>query len=203
LINEYKKNAQWSKKCTKISLEFLSIDARDFIEKRYKGKVVRDGRAVQITIPTLASFWILYFKRLNKERMKEVTGNAQDKDVHETMVTRLKSAAENIRTMNIIYTLPEGMQVTNKLFNAGASDQFELVPKHEGIGSNFDGLSQSHFLVKFEMVVAGSIVMIRDVGSTAGLTARFAGMTYESDDTTDDDDNGNSNADDGDELDTD
>jgi hypothetical protein len=129
--------------------------------------------------------------------MKDVTGNTQDKDVHETMVTRLKSAAENIRTMNIIYTLRGGMLVTNKLFNAGASDQFELVPKHEGIGSNFDGLSQSHFLVKFEMVVAGSIVMIRNVGSTAGLVSKFAGMTYESDDTTDDDDgNGNGDAED-------
>jgi hypothetical protein len=197
LINEYKKNAKWSKKCTKISLEFPSIDARDFLEHRYKGKVVCEGRAVQITIPTIPSFWILYFKRLNKDRMKDVTGNTQDKDVHETMVTRLKSAAENIRTMNIIYTLPGGMLVTNKLFNAGASDQFELVPKHEGIGSNFDGLSQSHFLVKFEMVVAGSIVMIRNVGSTAGLVSKFAGMTYESDDTTDDDDgNGNGDAED-------
>ena len=89
MINEYKKNAKWSKKCTKISLEFPSIDARDFLEDRFKGKVVREGRAVQVTIPTIPSFWILYFKRLNKERMKDGTGNTQDKDVHETMVIHL------------------------------------------------------------------------------------------------------------------
>jgi hypothetical protein len=72
------------------------IDARDFIENRYKGKIVRGGRAIQITIPTVPSFWILYFKRLNKQRMKDVTGNTQDKDVHETMVTRLNLVDENI-----------------------------------------------------------------------------------------------------------
>ena len=110
------------------------------------------------------------------------------------MVTRLKSVNENIRTMNIIYTLPGGMLVSKKLFNDGAADEFELVPKHEGLGSNFDGLSQSHFLVKFEMVVAGSIVMIRNVGATAGLMSKFAGMTYEEDDTDDENDDGNGSA---------
>jgi hypothetical protein len=49
------------------------------------------------------------------------------------------------------------------------------------------------------MVVAGSIVMIRNE-ATADFVSKFAGMTYESDDTTDDDGNGNGDAE---ELDTD
>jgi hypothetical protein len=56
------------------------------------------------------------------------------------------------------------------------------------------------------MVVAGSIVMIRNI-ATADLVSKFAGMTYLSDDTNtddDDDDDGNDNNNgDAEELDTD
>ena len=107
------------------------------------------------------------------------------------MVTKLSkhSAAPSLRTKKVIVNLPNGIKVSNKLFNDGAADQFSLVPKVEGIGSKFDGLTQSHFIVYLEMVVVGSIVVIRDEQTTLSeLTREFAGMGYEENDTDDDND---------------
>jgi hypothetical protein len=65
-------------------------------------------------------------------------------------------ATEGRRTINVVYECPGGMQVANKMFNVGATDQFMLVARIEGCGSKYKKMTQSHFIVYFDMVVHGS-----------------------------------------------
>ena len=100
------------------------------------------------------------------------------------VITRMMKPTKDLRTINIVYKCPGGMLVTNKLYNVGATDQFMLVAKIEGCGSKYKKMTQSHFIVYFDMVVVGSEEKIRQKrdATDEDLNAMFAGMHYNEDD---------------------
>jgi hypothetical protein len=75
------------------------------------------------------------------------------------------------------------MLVSNKLYNTGATDQFMLVGRIDGCGLKYKMMTQSHFIVFFDMVIVGSEEKIRRKRDAADddLTAIFSGMNFDED----------------------
>jgi hypothetical protein len=155
-IPGYKENEDSTSKFTKVTTIFMCADARDFYEGRYEAKIINGGRAIQFTFPTVASFWLLYLKKMNKNKMEKGKGNLQDKEVHEMLITRMMKPTEDSCTINVVYECPGGMLVSKQLYNTSATDQFMLVGRIDGCGSKYKMVTQSHFLVFYDMVVVGS-----------------------------------------------
>jgi hypothetical protein len=100
-IPGYKENEDSTSKFTKVTTTFMCADARDFYEGRYEAKIINGGRAIQVTFPTVASFWLTYLNKINKNKMDRVKGNLQDKEGHKMLITRMMKPTEDIRTINV------------------------------------------------------------------------------------------------------
>jgi hypothetical protein len=192
-IPGYKEHENSRSKFTKVTTIFPCTDARDFYEGRYEAKIIHGGKAIQVTVPTVPSFWLKYLNKINKRKIDNKQGNLQDKEAHEMMITRMMETTQDIRTMNVVFECPGDILVSNKLYNAGAADQYMLVPRIEGCGSSFGKITQTHFFVFFDMVVVGSEENIRRKrdDADADLTDMFAGMDFDENDYHHDDDDDN------------
>jgi hypothetical protein len=126
-IPGYKENEDSTSKFTKVTTIFMCADARDFYEGRYEAKIINGGRAIQVTFPAVASFWLMYLNKINKNKMEKGKENLQDKEAHEMLITHMMKPTEDIRNINVVYECPGGMLVSNKLYNTGATYQFMLV----------------------------------------------------------------------------
>jgi hypothetical protein len=100
-IPGYKENEDSTSKFTKVTTTFMCADARDFYEGRYEAKIINGGRAIQVTFPTVASFWLTYLNKINKNKMDRGKGNLQDKEGHKMLITRMMKPTEDIRTINV------------------------------------------------------------------------------------------------------
>jgi hypothetical protein len=99
--------------------------------------------------------------------------------------------------MDVVFELPGGMMVSNKKYNEVAIEQ-RLVTRIDDIGSKFNNVSQTHFIVSFDAVVVGSdeIILADDGGggNVGDLTSACAGMSFnenDEDDTDEEDDRQN------------
>jgi hypothetical protein len=123
---------------------------------------------------------------VSKKKKAKVLANELDKDAHQTMATSVLS--KHNHTVEVVYELPGAMAVSNKCYNEDATGQ-KLIARIEGVGSTFKKITQSHFLVYFDMVVVGSEERIRAEDSgDKDVTAAFAGMSFKAVDDDDDDD---------------
>jgi hypothetical protein len=176
---------------TKLTLTFPCSDARDFSEGHYEANIIEEGTAIHFKLPVAPAFFLKFVNLVSKKKKAKGLANDQDKDAHQTMATSVLSKKSH--TMEVVYELPGAMAVSNKCYNEDATGQ-KLIARIEGVGSTFKKITQSHFLVYFDMVVVGTEERIRaEDGGDEDVTAAFEGMSFEAED----DDNDSASDDEG------
>jgi hypothetical protein len=189
-ILQHKETKKSKVRQTKITITLPSIDARDFHLGHYEAQVVENGCAIQVKMPIVPFFFHKFVRSINAKKKKKGVSNDQDKDAHQTLVTKVLEETSGV--LEVVYELPDGMRVSNKKYNEDAIDN-RLIARMEGVGSKFQtNITQSHFFCFFDAVVVGSDQRIlADVGAVDDLTDQYGGMTFEEadeEDSTDGDD---------------
>jgi hypothetical protein len=137
MIHEYKgKKKRNKKKHCKIPLTFPSTDARDFLAKRWKALLIDKGRRVRITMLTSPyDFWH-FVNVMHTQRTQQKNGNLQDKEIQTEYSTALKKNA-NLQTIDVIYEFPNGIDVSNKMYNGDVVGDTELKGAYDVVLTKF------------------------------------------------------------------